>query len=157
MTHATVCFLLRNGGREVLLGLKQRGFGRGKLNGYGGKILPGESPEAAAAREVAEECRVLVEPQDLRPAGSLVFDFPFERSFDQFVYVFTATAWEGEPEETAEMVPFWHPVDRLPFDRMWADDPHWLPLVLAGGSVDASFTFASDNESLQTWSVRESG
>jgi len=126
----------------------------GKLNGYGGKIQPGESPEVAVVREIMEESRLTVDLRDLRPSGTLVFDFPFERDFDHHVHVFTADAWQGEPVETAEMVPFWHAVDRLPFDRMWADDPHWLPFVLAGHRIDATFTFAEDNESLSAWHVR---
>lgn len=33
---------------RVLLGMKKRGFGMGKYNGFGGKVEPGESIEAAA-------------------------------------------------------------------------------------------------------------
>jgi hypothetical protein len=36
----------------VLLGRKKRGFGEGYVNGFGGKVEPGETVEAAAAREV---------------------------------------------------------------------------------------------------------
>jgi 8-oxo-dGTP pyrophosphatase MutT (NUDIX family) len=154
MTNATVCFLLRNDGREVLLGLKKRGFGQGKLNGYGGKIKPGESLEEATAREVVEESNVTIDLRDLRNAGRIVFSFPYEPSFDHDVHVFTTTAWSGDPMETTEMAPLWHSVDRLPFDRMWADDAHWLPLVLAGKRIEASFTFAADNERLTAWEVR---
>jgi len=154
MTDATICFLLCRTTGRVLLGLKKRGFGEGKLNGFGGKIRSGESPRRAAAREIEEEARVIVDPGDLRPAGMLTFVFPFEPAFDHFVHVFTTEVWRGEPRETAEMAPAWAPLDGLPFARMWADDPHWLPYVLAGRSIEASFTFASDNESLTSWEVR---
>ena len=36
--------------RRVLLGLKKRGFGAGKWNGFGGKLEPGETIEQAAKR-----------------------------------------------------------------------------------------------------------
>lgn len=35
---------------KVLLGMKKRGFGAGKWNGFGGKVEPGESIEEAAKR-----------------------------------------------------------------------------------------------------------
>ena len=47
--------LLREDNR-VLLGMKKRGFGAGKWNGFGGKLEAGETVVEAAAREVREEC-----------------------------------------------------------------------------------------------------
>ena len=38
----------------------------------------------------------------------------------------------GEPRESEEMRPQWYRIDKLPFENMWIDDPHWLPIVLAG-------------------------
>lgn len=35
---------------EILLGLKKRGFGKGKWNGFGGKIEPGETIMQGAIR-----------------------------------------------------------------------------------------------------------
>lgn len=35
---------------RVLLGMKKRGFGAGKWNGFGGKVQPGETIEEAARR-----------------------------------------------------------------------------------------------------------
>ena len=35
---------------EILLGFKKRGFGVGLWNGFGGKVEPGETIEAAAKR-----------------------------------------------------------------------------------------------------------
>lgn len=35
---------------RVLLGMKKRGFGAGKWNGFGGKVQPGETIEQAARR-----------------------------------------------------------------------------------------------------------
>ncbi|CAN0403706.1 unnamed protein product, partial [Ectocarpus sp. 8 AP-2014] len=40
---------------EILLGMKKRGFGEGKWNGFGGKVESGESVEEAAKRELMEE------------------------------------------------------------------------------------------------------
>jgi 8-oxo-dGTP diphosphatase len=35
----------------------------------------------------------------------------------------------------------WVPVDGIPYDRMWADDAHWLPLMLAGKRFSGRFLF----------------
>ena len=45
---ATLLFIFRDG--EVLLIRKKRGLGAGKINGPGGKIDPGETPEQCAVR-----------------------------------------------------------------------------------------------------------
>ena len=52
----TLCLLHSN--NRVLLGMKRRGFGVGKLNGFGGKIDAHESIVAATRREMLEESNV---------------------------------------------------------------------------------------------------
>ena len=41
---------------DVLLGMKKRGFGVGKWNGFGGKVQEGETIRECARRETQEEC-----------------------------------------------------------------------------------------------------
>lgn len=155
MKLATLSFLLRaDPKREILLGLKKRGFGHGKYNGFGGKIADGESVREAAVREVYEECGLVVRPDDLVPAGRLTFRFPARSEFDHHVHVFRVETWRGALRESDEMLPRWFPIDGIPYDRMWQDDAQWLPLVLAGRSVDAAFTFADDNETLADWTMQ---
>ncbi len=156
MIEATLCFLLD--GRpptRILLGRKKRGFGKGKLNGFGGKVRPGETPVRTIVREVAEEAGVTVSPDTLRSAGSVTFVFPFEPAFDHHVHLFVTNDWDGEIRESAEMAPGWFPIDGIPFDRMWDDDRHWLPRVLAGNRIRAEFSFAEDNETVSTWALEE--
>lgn len=54
-TH-TLVFLLNS--RQVLLGLKRRGFGAGLYNGLGGKLCAGETARQCAMRECLEEATV---------------------------------------------------------------------------------------------------
>ena len=58
---------------------------------------------------------------------------------------------QGEPHETGEAIPFWKPVDAVPYDEMWEDDRHWLPHMLAGSGFTAYFTF--DGERMLTKEV----
>lgn len=44
----TLTFVVDAG--KILLGMKKRGFGAGRWNGFGGKVDPGESIEEAAKR-----------------------------------------------------------------------------------------------------------
>jgi hypothetical protein len=43
-------------------------------------------------------------------------------------------------------VPRWFKTNAIPFDKMWSDDKHWLPLALQGKHINAAFTFLEDNE-----------
>lgn len=132
---ATLMFIVQNG--RVLLIRTKRGLGAGKVNGPGGRLEPGESPLAAAIREVEEE--VCVTPSEIQARGELSFDFT--DGYRLHAHVFVAFAYQGTPRETAEADPFWCELDALPFSRMWADDVHWLPHVLAGRSVRGRFQF----------------
>lgn len=151
-----LCLLTRTGGDgtdEVLLGYKKRGFGTGKVVGLGGHLEPGESAAQAAAREVKEESGLCVAPGSLALVAHLTFLFPARPSWDMDVEIFAAADWAGEPAESGEIRPQWFPVAALPFDRMWQDAAHWLPRVLAGERLTATFTYSGDNETVATASI----
>ncbi|MCB1206894.1 MAG: 8-oxo-dGTP diphosphatase [Verrucomicrobiae bacterium] len=133
--RANLVFLTR--GEEVLLIHKKTGLGAGKINGPGGKLEPGESPLDAARREVLEELHLTVGA--LEEMGELHFDFV--DGLRLHCVVFHGTEFEGIPTETREARPEWFPIARLPLDRMWADDRHWLPQMLRGEKFRAWFRF----------------
>lgn len=137
MTPVTLCFLRRDD--EVLLIEKRRGLGEGLVNGPGGKVEPGETPRAAAAREVEEEVGVSVEPAALEWAAELTFRL--DGTVHSECHVFRGRRFEGEPRPSAEARPLWVPVTAIPYDRMWPDDELWLPHVLEGETVRATFEF----------------
>ncbi|XP_030646774.1 oxidized purine nucleoside triphosphate hydrolase [Chanos chanos] len=123
---------------RVLLGMKKRGFGAGKWNGFGGKVQPGETIEQAARRELLEESGLTVDALDL--VGNLKFEFIGETELLD-VHVFRADSYNGEPTESDEMKPQWFDTDKIPFGQMWADDTLWFPLLLQRKKFRGYFKF----------------
>ena len=146
MQEAVLLYLVK--GDRVLLGKKKQGFGAGKWNGMGGKMKYGEEPKDAALRETWEECGINV--REFRKMGELRFLFPLKPQWNQNVHVFVSGKWDGEPMESDEVKPRWFYIDELPFDEMWQNDPHWLPKILKGETVKATFIFGSDNEKIES-------
>lgn len=151
MKVSTLCFAIKD--NEILLGMKKRGFGAGKWNGFGGKVSEGEGIEAAAARELAEESSLGVEEKNLEPVALLNFFFEKEWVFQ--CHVFLVRNWMGLPLESEEMKPQWFQIKNLPFDEMWIDDREWLPLVLSGKTLEADFYFNSDGSAINNFNWKE--
>jgi len=140
-TRATLMFVIRDG--EILLIEKKRGFGAGKINGPGGKIDPGESPLACAVRETREELGI--EVTRARKQGELRFAMSDAPDIECHVYL--AREYSGRPVETPEAVPLWCRLDAIPYDRMWSDDRHWLPLLIDGRGFLGHFVFQGEEVS----------
>lgn len=135
---ATLCFVVRDG--EILLIRKKRGLGAGKVNGPGGRLEAGETPEACAVREVEEELGTT--PQGLSHRGELRFQFA--DGYSLHCHVFRADGCDRAPRETDEAAPLWTPVEAIPYGEMWADDALWLPKMLAGWRFEGDFLFDGD-------------
>ena len=133
--RATLCFLIQDG--QILLIRKKRGLGAGKINGPGGRIEPGEEPHECAVRETSEE--VGLTPRNVQNRGEL--HFQFADGYSLHCAVFVAHEYTGELIETDEALPIWTPLDSIPYDEMWADDIHWLPGVIQGGTFRGYFHF----------------
>jgi 8-oxo-dGTP diphosphatase len=146
-----LCLLTRtgaDGAPEVLLGRKKTGLGTGKTVGLGGHVEDGETPGQAAAREVKEEAGISVDPAALTEVAHITFLFPVRPRWDMTVNVFTASRWGGEAVETAEIAPVWFALSALPLTQMWDDARLWLPRVLNGERLRATFTYAADCETV---------
>ena len=132
----TLCTIYKDG--KLLLGMKKRGFGAGKWNGFGGKVKDGETIEESVIRETKEEAGI--EIKELEKIG--IIDFYFKKAGEIIeVNLFVCKDFTGEPVETEEMRPEWFPIDALPYDSMWPDDKFWMPLLLEGKKFKGKFVF----------------
>lgn len=136
--EASLLFLFDD--RQVLLIRKKRGLGQGKINAPGGRLEKGETFAQAAIRETYEETGLQVD----QLVETATLSFAFADGYGLFVKVFFAYSFSGIPRETDEADPFWHPADQIPFEKMWADDPLWLPHALEGKYVTGRFHFDGD-------------
>ena len=136
--YANLCFVIRDG--QILLIEKKRGLGAGKINGPGGRLERGETAQEAAIRETREE--IGVTPIGLEQMGELFFEFL--DGYKLHVAVFSAKDCAGQLVESDEATPMWTDVGRIPYERMWQDDAHWLPLVVARMRFQGYFVFDED-------------
>jgi len=129
---------IRHGGK-VLLGLKKRGFGAGKYNGFGGKIKGYETPEECGIREVGEESGIKVKALRYRGLINYTYD---SLPYPMAVYVYDVPWNKEEPIESEEMKPIWFDESNVPLEKMWADDEHWLREMFSTElTLEASFRF----------------
>ncbi len=124
--------------RRILLGMKKRRFGKGKYNGFGGKIEEGETIITGAQREGQEEANISLE--NLEKVGEILFQFPTDEQ-DHLVHILKTNRFSGVPRESDEMTTRWFDTSSLPYDQMWADDSYWLPLLLKGKTFRGHFIF----------------
>lgn len=136
-TVLTLCMIHQHS--QILLGLKKRGFGKGRWNGFGGHVEDNETIEAAAKREVFEEAGIAA--GELERMGTLHFGWASKPGHELEVHVFKVASFHGEPKESEEMKPQWFHVDNIPYHAMWVDDKYWLPILLVGKKFEGNFTF----------------
>ncbi|HEY4520217.1 MAG TPA: 8-oxo-dGTP diphosphatase [Candidatus Paceibacterota bacterium] len=132
----TLCIIEKHG--RILLGMKKRGFGTGRWNGFGGKVQDDESIEESAKRETFEETGLTA--RSLSQAGTIVFKFKDGTGIHE-VHVFRCSDFEGEEKESEEMKPQWFAVDQIPYEDMWPADSYWLPYLIEGKNFKATFIY----------------
>jgi len=131
---------------RILLGMKKRGFGEGRWNGFGGKVEKEETIEDAVVRETQEEAGI--KPTKISKRGILTFIFKGDPVALE-VHIFSIVSYTGELCETEEMAPRWFAHGDIPFDAMWPDDKHWLPLFLQGKRFEGEVLFGDNNTILK--------
>ncbi len=142
MLQTTLWVMVKDG--QIFLWEKKRGFAKWVLNWIWGKQEWCENIEECMIREAKEEIWIDI----LKQKKVWIMHFYFEKKPDwnMAVHIFKIDSWEWEIIETEEIKPFWFPLDEIPYDKMWEDDTHWLPRVLAWETdVEYNFYFDKDN------------
>jgi len=87
----------------------------------GGKIEPGETPEAALKRELFEELTVEIDPKKLEPIKFASFSYP---EFHLLMPLYACREWIGTPTATeGQMLDWVHVEDLHRYEAPAADIP----------------------------------
>lgn len=152
MRLSTICFLID--GENILLAEKLKRFGAGWLNGYGGKIEEGETPETGAIREIEEEAGIEITEENLEKIAVIDFFEVDEHMFKCHIYF--VKDWKGEPKASEEMgAPQKFPLSAVPFEKMWPGDRVWLPLVTSGKKITATVRYDKGNKNMTDFQYKE--
>ncbi|MFA5360346.1 MAG: 8-oxo-dGTP diphosphatase [Patescibacteria group bacterium] len=142
-----LCYVINNRD-EILLQYKRKGFGVGKWNGPGGKVEPEETLEQSVIREVKEETGLDI--KNLKKMAELEFYFINKEEWNQIAHVYVTKDFTGDIQVSEEGELKWFKINEIPYDKMWDDDPYWLPNILAGEFMKIKFYF-DQNSNLQKY------
>ena len=92
----TLCIIYQH--PRILLGMKKRGFGAGRWNGFGGKVFSEETIEDTAKREIREEAGI--EAGRLEKVGIINFEFKGNPEIFE-VHIFRSEYFSGTPRTSS--------------------------------------------------------
>ena len=126
MKNTTLCYIEQGSRCLMLHRTKQANDeNEGKWIGVGGKCEEGESPEDCLLREVREETGLMLTDWRYRGLVTFVSDvWPTE-----YMHLFTATGWTGEPHVCDEGDLAWIKKAELLTLPMWEGDKIFLRLL----------------------------
>lgn len=136
---ATLCYV-RQGGKTLMLHRikKANDMHAGKWNGLGGKLLPGETPEACAIREVYEESGLTL----INPVLRGIITFPgFANDDDWYCFLFVGRAFTGELSDSDEGVLAWIDDTVLLDLPLWPGDRIFIPWLDVNAFFSGRFTY----------------
>lgn len=123
MRLTTLCYIEKDGAWLMLHRTKKENDqSHDKWLGVGGKFEDGESPEECMLREVFEETGLKLTRYVFRGIVTFVSD----RWETEYMHLFTATEYEGEPGECSEGVLEWVPKEKVTDLKLWEGDKLFL-------------------------------
>lgn len=148
----SVVGVLRTDDNKLILVLREQSswnFGLNLISLPGGRVgndpgLEDETSEEAFIREVREETGI--EVRSYKKGGVVKFIFSHKPDWNQSVDIFIANEWKGELIEGEDTRPMVVDENNIPFEQMWDDNSYWIPKVLAGEEVNATFLIDEDKK-----------
>ena len=127
MKNTTLCYIENERGEYLMLHRvkKQNDLNHDKWIGVGGKCEEGESPEECVCRETLEETGLTL--TDYRYRGVITFVSDIWEG--EYMHLFTATGWTGEPHVCDEGDLAWIKKAELLTLPMWEGDKIFLRLL----------------------------
>lgn len=139
MKLATLVYIKQDGQTLMVHRNKKPGdMHAGKWNGLGGKLEPGETPEACAVREVWEESGLTIRAPRLH--GLLTFP-AFSQGEDWYAFVFTAHDFRGDLIDSPEGRLEWVEDDRLLDLPLWEGDRIFIPWLAGEAFFSGRFVY----------------
>lgn len=128
MLKTTLCYYERDGKTLMLHRVKKKNdVNHDKWIGIGGKLEPGETPQACMLREFAEETGMTLTESAYR--GVVTF---ISEDWTEEMHLFTASAAEGTLRACDEGELAWVPTEELTRLPIWEGDRVFLRLLKTG-------------------------
>ena len=145
----TLCYLERDGKYLMLHRVKKEAdINRDKYIGVGGHFAYGESPDECLRREVLEETGLTL--RAYRARG--IVTFVYGDDVVEYMYLYTADAWEGELSECDEGVLEWVEIDRVCDLPIWEGDKVFFRLLAANAPFfSLKLVYAKDDALTEVW------
>lgn len=153
---------------RILLGMKNRGFGKGFYNSFGGKIDTNDkSIIDGAIRELKEETNIKISKDIMKKSsiGELHFTFDDDDALEMIIHLFMIDLTKDLVRDNNnkcdididtiikgcdEITPIWfNDWYDIPLHQMFADDSIWLTALLSSCEYDASITPSTNNNKLK--------
>ncbi len=129
MILTTLCYIERDGAYLMLHRVKKENdINKDKWIGIGGKFEAGESPEDCLFREVGEETGLELKDFSLRG----IVTFLADENAPEYMFLYTADDFEGEPGECSEGTLEWVPKSDIGSLNIWEGDRIFFKLLDSG-------------------------
>ncbi len=140
--HMTLGHIIN--GNNILLKKATRGISKGKWNGPGGKMDPGETPKECMVREAYEETGLTMRNPFFH--GKIYFYMNGRKKLTFVGYLFSTKKFKGKLRSTEEGIVKWFNIKDIPYHKMWDDDKYWINLMLSGRKFDMHFYYDRYNK-----------